>query len=87
MPTPLAILAAFFDRLRHYEPAATIGGFAANPLTRIAYPEFSSAITHLREVLGDEAYGSLAHAGENMTNAAMAKYALDQIDLARAELT
>ena len=28
-------------------------GFAANPLTLIGYPEISSAITHLREVLGD----------------------------------
>jgi hypothetical protein len=86
MPTPLAILAAFLDRLGYCEPAATISGFAANPLTRIAYPEFTTAIAHLREVLGDEAYESLARTGKNMTNAAMATYAFDQIDRARVEL-
>ena len=43
-------------------------------------------ITHLREVLGDETYESLAREGETMTTAAMATYAYDQIDQARAEL-
>jgi predicted ATPase len=86
MHSPLAILAAYFDRLGRYEPAATISEFAANPLTRTAFPEISAAIVHLREVLGDEAYESLAHTGENMTSAAMAAYAFDQIDLARAQL-
>jgi predicted ATPase/class 3 adenylate cyclase len=86
MPSPLAILAAYFDRLGNYEPAATISAFAANALTRIAFSEINSAIAHLREVLGHEAYESFARAGENMTNAAMAAYAFDQIDRARAEL-
>ena len=31
--SPLAILAALFDRLGRYEPAATIAGFAISPLT------------------------------------------------------
>ena len=31
---PLAVLAAFFDRLGRYEPAATIAGFALSPLTQ-----------------------------------------------------
>ena len=43
-------------------------------------------IAHLREVLGDETYESLAREGEKMTTAAMATYAYDQIDQARAEL-
>jgi hypothetical protein len=43
-------------------------------------------IIHLRDVLGDEAYESLVRAGENMTNAAMAAYAFDQIEQARADL-
>ena len=30
---PLAALAALFDRLGRYEPAATIAGFAVNPFT------------------------------------------------------
>ena len=37
-------------------------------------------MTHLREVLGDESYESLANAGANMTTAAMAAYAFAQID-------
>ena len=83
---PLAILAAFFDRLGHYEAAATISGFAASPLTRATYPEINTAIAHLRDVLGDQTYESLAHKGETMTTAAMVAYAYDQIDQARAEL-
>ena len=75
------------DRLGHYEPAATIADFAANPLTRMAFPEITTTIAHLREVLGDDRYESLAQAGQAMTNAAMATYAFEQIDLARAQLS
>jgi predicted ATPase len=83
---PLAILAAFFDRLGRYEPAATIAGFAVSPMTAAIEPELSTAIAHLREVLGDQTYESLAHKGETMTTAAMVTYAYDQIDQARTEL-
>jgi hypothetical protein len=86
MSTPLAVLTAFFDRLGHYEPAATISAFAATPLSRTGFPEINTAISHLRDVLGDEVYESLAQAGKSMTSAAMATYAFDQIDQARAEL-
>jgi predicted ATPase len=82
---PLAVLAAFFDRLGRYEPAATIAGFAVSPLTA-TLAEFNTAIAHLRDVLGDPAYKSLAREGEKMTTAAMATYAYDQIDQARTEL-
>jgi hypothetical protein len=74
------------DRLGHYEPAATISGFAATAFTRTSNPEFDTPIAHLREVLGDEVYEALCRAGENMTIAAMATYAYDQIDQARTEL-
>ncbi len=47
---PLAILAAFFDRLGYHEPAATIAGFAFSPLTAASVPELNAAITHLRDV-------------------------------------
>ena len=47
---PLAILAALFDRLGRYEPAATIAGFALSPISAAAFPEFTTAITHLRDV-------------------------------------
>jgi len=83
---PLAILAAFLDRLGRYQPAATIAGFAFSPLSAAAYPEISTAITHLRDVLGDPTYESLARKGETMSTAAIATYAYDQIDQARTEL-
>jgi predicted ATPase len=84
--SPLAILTALFDRLGRHEPAATIAGFALSPLTSTALPEFNRAITHLRDVLGDQTYESLARKGETMTTAAMVTYAYDQIDQARTEL-
>jgi predicted ATPase/class 3 adenylate cyclase len=82
----LAMLAALFDRLGRHEPAAVIARFAISPLTSTAIPEINTAIAHLREVLGDPAYESLAHKGEAMTTAAMATYAYDQIGQARTEL-
>jgi predicted ATPase len=86
--TLLGILAAFFDRLGRYEPAATIAGFAVtSPVAALpAMAEFGTAITHLRDVLGDQIYESLARKGETMTTAEMASYAYDQIDQARTEL-
>ena len=83
---PLAIIAALFDRLGRYEPAATIAGFALSPFSAAAVPEITTAITHLRNVLGDQTYEVLARKGETMTTAAMATYAYDQIDQARTEL-
>ena len=85
--SPLAILAGLLCQLGHYEPAATIADFADDPLTRMAFPEITTTIAHLREVLGDDRYESLARAGRAMTNAAMATYAFEQIDLARAQLS
>jgi hypothetical protein len=41
---------------------------------------------HLRDVLGDQNYESLARKGETMTAKAMVRYAYDQIDQARAIL-
>ena len=83
---PLATLAVLFDRLGRLEPAATIAGFAFSPFTASTVPQLSTAIAHLRDVLGDQAYESLARKGEPMTTAEMVTYAYDQIDQARAEL-
>jgi predicted ATPase len=83
---PLAVLAVLFDRLGRYEPAATIAGFALSPFSAAAVPEITTAITHLRDVLGEATYELLARQGETMTIAAMATYAYDQIDQARTEL-
>jgi tetratricopeptide (TPR) repeat protein len=82
----LAMLAALFDRLGRYESAATVTGFALSPFTVSILPEFNTAFAHLRNVLGDQTYESLARKGETMTTAAMVTYACDQIDQARAEL-
>jgi len=86
IPSALATLAVFFDRLGRLEPAATIAGFAFNPLTASTIPQLSTVIAHLREVLGEATYESLARKGETMTTAAMATHAYDQIDQARTEL-
>ena len=83
---PLAVLATLFDQLGRHEPAATLSRFATTPFIRRGFPELDTAITHLRDVLGDQAYESLARKGEMMTTAALANYAYDQIDQARAEL-
>jgi predicted ATPase len=83
---PLAGLAALFDRLGRFEPAVTIAGFALSPFSEAAVPEIRAAITHLRDVLGDQIYESQARKGETMTTSAMVTYAYDQIDQARTEL-
>ena len=63
--TPLGFLAAFFDRLGRYEPAATIAGFVVtSPLAALpVMAEFGTAIAHLRDVLGEATYESLARKG------------------------
>jgi predicted ATPase len=83
---PLASLAVLFDRLGRYEPAATIAGFALSPIAATVVPGIITAIAHLCDVLDEATYESLARKGEAMTTAAMATYAYDQIDQARAEL-
>ena len=82
----LAVLTAFFDRLGGCQPAATIAGFALSPLTATSHPTINTAIAHLRKVLGEATYESLACKGATMTTSAMVTYAYDQIDQARTEL-
>ena len=86
MRSPLTNLAIFLDRVGHYKPAAAIAGFAFSPLTAAAFPNINTTIEHLRHVLGDQTYESLARKGEMMTTAEMVTYAYDQIDHARTEL-
>ncbi|MDT7758746.1 MAG: hypothetical protein QOH27_4644 [Mycobacterium sp.] len=86
LPQPMAVLAHYFDGIGHYEVAATLSGFATTSFATNYFSEIEIAITHLREALGEETYASVAGRGAAMTNAAMAKYALEQIDLARAHL-
>jgi hypothetical protein len=83
----LTALAASLDRLGRSEPAATIAGFAFDPLTTGMWvPEINTAISHLRDVLGNQTYESLTHMGETMTTAAIVAYAYDQIKQAQTEL-
>ena len=58
--TALAVLAAVLDGLGHREAAATIGGFAISQLATLSFPEINTAVAHLREILGDQIYQSLA---------------------------
>jgi predicted ATPase/class 3 adenylate cyclase len=83
---PMAILAAVFDRIGHHEQAATICGFAATAMGRAGYPQIDTTIAHLRGVLGDETYESLARKGQTMTTSAMVAYAYYQMDQGRIEL-
>ncbi len=85
--TTLAALAAFFDGLRRYEPAAALAGCAAGPMAETSVPEIQAAVVHLREVLGEQRYEALRGAGEAMTTAEMVNFAYEQIDQARADVT
>ena len=68
------------------KPRPPSPGSHSVPSPRRGSPEITTAIAHLRDVLGEATYESLAHKGETMTTAAMATYAHDQIDQARTEL-
>jgi predicted ATPase len=85
--SPLSLLAVLFHRLGRHEPAATVAGFAINPLAAAAFPEINVVIAQLREVLGAETYESLARKGVAMTTSAMVAFAYDEIDRARAALS
>jgi predicted ATPase len=85
--SPLANLAGLLCAVGEHESAATVADFADDALTRIAFPEISVTIRHLRSALGDDRYESLARVGRSMTNTEMANYALEQIDQARAQLS
>ena len=87
MSAPLVILAVLLGRLGHHESAATIAGFVVDSDASAVYPEITSTIADLRDVLGDDRYKSCARTGQAMTNAGMATYAFGQIDRARAQLT
>jgi hypothetical protein len=85
--TPLAVLVSVLDRFGRYEPAATVAGLATvHPLAAEALPQLGALVSHLREILGDQTYESLARRGKTTSIVEMATYAYDQIDQARTEL-
>jgi tetratricopeptide (TPR) repeat protein len=83
---PLGYLAVVFDRLGYYEQAATISTFSVSDISRATYPEIDLAIAHIRGVLGEHRYELCEQAGAEMTDAARAAYALDQIERVRTQL-
>nr|WP_232425763.1 adenylate/guanylate cyclase domain-containing protein [Mycobacterium sp. JS623] len=86
MRVPLASLAALLHRIGRHEKCAIIAGYAFSPFAKNWVPELRTAITQLREALGDETYDTLAGKGKSMTASGIAAYAYDEIDHVRAEL-
>jgi predicted ATPase len=87
MASALAVLVSILAGLERFEPAATLSAPASTAFAGATYPDIDWALAHLRDVLGDEAFEEFARRGEAMTNTALAAYALEQIDSARAHLT
>lgn len=81
-----AELAVLLGRLGRHEQAALVAGFALSPLTSVGFPELQTVTAHLRAVLGEQTYETLASQGESMTIAAAATYAYQAIQEARTEL-
>jgi hypothetical protein len=81
-----AALATVLDRLGRYESAAATAGFASTPCAEATYPELRTTTAHLRRVLGDHDYESLACKGDAMSIAEIAACTYDHIDQARAAL-
>lgn len=85
--SPLANLAKLLEKLGQPKPAATLAGFAVlSQMTLALYPELTELIIRLREALGHRSFELLAEKGATMPLTAMAAYAYEQIDHARAQL-
>jgi hypothetical protein len=75
------------DQLNHEIDLSTVDfDYIAQHKQETASGKLSAAVAHLRDVLGDQIYETLARKGETITTSAMVTYAYDQIDRARAEL-
>ncbi|KUI44709.1 cyclase [Mycobacterium sp. GA-1199] len=74
------LLAVVLDRCGCYEQAATVGAFAPSAISRATYPEIDEALAHTRDALGDTDFERVTRSGAEMTVAATASYALDQIE-------
>jgi hypothetical protein len=88
--TGVSVVAPPLARLEA-EHGGTVSAFdhltlAIRPFSAAGVPEITTAIAHLRDVLGEATYESLARKGETMTTSAMVMYAYDQIEQARTEL-
>jgi hypothetical protein len=82
--TPLASLAVCLDRMSQHEAAATLAGSAATSLTVAVVRALPTAVAHLRQVLGDQTFETFASLGAALEPTDLVRYALEQIDHARA---
>jgi predicted ATPase len=82
--SPLASLAVCLDRLSQHEAAATIAGSAATGLTLAVVRALPAATAHLRHVLGGQRFDMLAAQGAALEPTDVVRYALEQIEHARA---
>jgi hypothetical protein len=78
--SPLASLAVCLDRMSQYEAAATIAGNATTSLTVAVVRALPAATAHLRQVLGDQTFETLASHGAALEPTDLVRYALEQID-------
>jgi predicted ATPase/class 3 adenylate cyclase len=83
--TPLSVLASLLHRIGRDEAAAVIAGAGASPVIA-GYPELITAIADLRDTLGADTFDTLAARGQAMETTAMFRYALEQVDEARAAI-
>jgi hypothetical protein len=83
---PLAVLATILHRLGRYDAAVTVATSASNAMTRMAFPELVQTMDNLRDVLGAGRFDFRVSVSGLMSAAELVAYALDEIDLARAEL-
>ena len=82
----LASLAVFFDRFDRPEIAATINGATTHHASTVMVANLPAAVEHLRAVLGASRFEECVAAGAAMELGDAARYAHQQIHLARTEL-
>ncbi len=86
LPGTLANLATFFDRFERPEIAATVYGASAHLGSVSMVVNLPGVVNHLRTALGEPRFDECVAAGAAMDLGDAVRYALQQIQLARAEL-
>jgi predicted ATPase/class 3 adenylate cyclase len=82
--TPLATLAVCLDRLGQREAAATIAGSISTDMAVAVVRELAPTVQHLRQEVGDATVDALTARGAVMDTTDLARFALGQVELARA---
>jgi predicted ATPase/class 3 adenylate cyclase len=81
--TVLWVLASLLHRLGRDDAAAVVAGSGLGPALG-AYPELVAAIDEIRTTLGEERFETSIGRGRNMDNTTAFRFALDEIEAARA---